>query len=185
MYPSHLHPRSHQLPRLPIGAPALIPPLDPPPFIPLPDAAQPRIDIELYTGDIPTIDGPVTLPGAAAGGVSDQLPTQHYEDTVYEIWSIDVRPAIENRAAIEASMQREYPQTFANAGIEGEVIAEFVVLPDGTIDPNTVRIVSASHERFEEATRKVLTRFRFTPGKVRGEPVRVLTSVPIRWTVGR
>lgn len=170
-------------PAPPVGAPALVPPIDPPPFIPPVDATQPRIDVSLYMGDIPTIDGLVTLPSEAAGAAAATAGEPH-ENYTYRVEALDSPPVVTNRDALGEIIQREFPRTLANAGINGEAIAEFVVLPDGTIDPGTVRIVSATNEGFAAPTLSILRRLRFKPGMLNGQPVRVLTRIPIVWRVG-
>lgn len=76
------------------------------------------------------------------------------------------------------------PRLLADSGVEGEVIAEFVVLEDGMVELSTLRIVSATHEDLESATRSLLARIRFEPGRLEGEPVPVLTRLPIKLRVG-
>jgi hypothetical protein len=45
----------------------------------------------------------------------------------------------------------------------------------------SIKIKQASNERFVDASRSVIERFRFTPGKYKGQPVRVLIAMPIAW----
>ena len=71
-----------------------------------------------------------------------------------------------------------YPDIARKAGVEGRVIVQFVVGPDGVIrDPVVIRGVGAGLD--EEAVRAVLAMPPWIPGKQRGEPVNVRFSMPI------
>lgn len=164
----------------PVGAPAFVPPLNPPTFIPVADPTQLRIDVTLYSGDIPTFAGPVTLPSNAPS-VPSAAPS---EGQTYQVDVLDSAPRLANESAIRSLMEREYPRVLADAGISGQVIAEFVVTPDGSVDMATVRIMDATHDRFVASSSSVIERFRFVPGRFKGEPVRVLIRIPITWRAG-
>lgn len=70
-----------------------------------------------------------------------------------------------------------YPEIARNAGIEGRVILQFIVEPDGSVsNPVVVRGIGGGCD--EEALR-VVSEAVFTPGRQRGEPVRVKMSLPI------
>jgi protein TonB len=99
----------------------------------------------------------------------------------YEVAVLDSPPALQNVAAVQAAMQREYPRILLDAGISGRIVAEFVVEADGSVDMGSLKVRESSNERFVEASRKVIERFRFTPGRYKGQPVRVLISMPIAW----
>ncbi len=75
-----------------------------------------------------------------------------------------------------------YPQAAAEKGIEGRVFVQFVVNEDGTVsDATVVRGVDPSLDR--EAIRVVMSSPRWTPGRQRGEPVRVAFTFPINFVL--
>jgi hypothetical protein len=41
--------------------------------------------------------------------------------------------------------------------------------------------VESSNERFNDPTTEVINRMRFSPGRYKGNPVRVLIQIPIGW----
>ncbi len=61
-----------------------------------------------------------------------------------------------------------YPAAAAQKGIEGYVLIEFDVTPEGTVI--NVRILESSHRVFESAAREAAKRFRFKPRVVDGIP---------------
>jgi protein TonB len=78
-------------------------------------------------------------------------------------------------AAIQQNI--DYPEMAKKAGVEGRVIVQFVVDEEGNVlDPQVVRGLGAGLD--EEALRAV-QEAKFTPGKQRGQPVRVRMSLPI------
>ncbi len=75
-----------------------------------------------------------------------------------------------------------YPQIAAENGIQGRVFVQFVVNEDGTVsDATVVRGVDPSLDR--EALRVVMSSPTWTPGRQRGEPVRVAFTFPINFVL--
>ena len=67
-------------------------------------------------------------------------------------------------------------------GIQGKVFVQFVVWKDGTI--KDVKVVKGVHKTLDsEATRVVKAMPKWTPGKQRGKPVRVMFTIPINFTL--
>lgn len=79
----------------------------------------------------------------------------------------------------------EYPSILREAGIEGQVVIQFVVERDGTVEQPTVQTLSSSHRGFEEPARAMIEGCRFRAGAVRGEPVRTLVQMPVIFTLQR
>ncbi|MEL7832569.1 energy transducer TonB [Fodinibius sp. Rm-B-1B1-1] len=77
----------------------------------------------------------------------------------------------------ELQQKINYPDMARKAGIEGRVIVQFIVNEDGQVeDPRVVRGIGGGCD--EEALR-VVKEAQFTPGRQRGNPVRVQYSLPI------
>jgi TonB family protein len=62
---------------------------------------------------------------------------------------------------------------------------QFVVTEDGRVDPNSIKVVSSTHEQFGTASAKVLERAKFNPAKVGNRNVRMLLQLPIGWKLSR
>ena len=65
----------------------------------------------------------------------------------------------------------EYPSALRSSGIEGRVVAEFVVTENGRADVNSLRIISSTNELFVESIRRALSRMRFRPAMIGGHSV--------------
>ena len=74
----------------------------------------------------------------------------------------------------------EYPEKARQAGIEGLVMVQFIINKHGEVEnPQVIRGIGGGCD--EEALRVVKEYAEFTPGKQRGEPVRVQYTLPIRF----
>ena len=83
-------------------------------------------------------------------------------------------------------MQKEiqYPQEALDKGIGGKVVVQFVVNKDGSItDANVVKSIDPTLDA--EALRVVNSMPNWTPGKQKGEPVRVRLTLPIAFGVSK
>ncbi len=94
---------------------------------------------------------------------------------------LDSPPVLINVNQVQSTLQRLYPRMLQDAGIEGTVVMQFVITETGEVDPTTVKVISATHDQFASASEKAVERFRFRPGKYKGESVRVLIQMPITW----
>lgn len=162
-----------------VGFQELVPPLDPPPIIPPVDMSAPAVSIQDFSGI--GVAGGIAPPEGYVPPPTPPDPGTAGSDFAYEVAVLDSPPSLQNVAAVQRAMQNAYPRILLDAGISGSVDVEFVVEADGTVDMGTVKIRSASNDRFVDASRTVIERFRYTPGKYKGQPVRVLVTMPIRW----
>ena len=82
-------------------------------------------------------------------------------------------------------LQKEikYPQEAIDKGIGGKVIVQFVVNTDGSICNDSV-VKSVDPILDAEAIRVVRSMPNWTPGKQRGEPVRVRFTMPVAFGMG-
>jgi TonB family protein len=60
----------------------------------------------------------------------------------------------------------DYPAPLRSAGIEGQVVVQFVVNEAGRVDRESVRIVSASNDLFAGSVAGALGWMRFTPARI-------------------
>lgn len=90
----------------------------------------------------------------------------------------EVRPEYRNRAEIRRALQREYPATLRDAGIDGRVVMYFLIDEEGMV--REFRIGESSEfEAFNDAALRAAGVYRFTPALNQGEPVAVWIQVPI------
>jgi TonB family C-terminal domain len=77
---------------------------------------------------------------------------------------------------VGAVPQPRFPDALRAQGVGGEVVVQFLVAADGSVDASTMKVVRSPHELFASAVRNVLPRFHFQParsaeGKARAETV--------------
>ncbi len=76
----------------------------------------------------------------------------------------------------------QYPPVARENGVEGMVVLQFVVEPDGSISNiKIVRDIGAGAG--QEAARVVSMMPKWNPGKQRGRPVRVMFTLPVRFVL--
>jgi TonB family protein len=78
-----------------------------------------------------------------------------------------------------------YPDVLRAAGVEGEVLAQFVLNPDGTPDMNTFKVLKSTHDLFTESVKASLPTMRFEPATVGGHAVRQLIQMPFQFSLSK
>lgn len=78
-----------------------------------------------------------------------------------------------------------YPETLRGAGVEGTVVAEFVVDTTGRVEAASVRFAERAHPLFEAAVRQALGGMRFRPAEAGGRTVRQLVRQPFVFALTR
>ena len=96
--------------------------------------------------------------------------------------SVEVKPTFNGGTANEVSNwvneNLKYPQAAKDAGIQGRVTLQFTVYPDGSVrDTKVLRGVNPDLDA--EALRVVSASPDWTPGYVKGEPVKVTYTFPV------
>ena len=86
---------------------------------------------------------------------------------------------------IPGSAAPRYPEVLRSSGVEGRVVAEFVVDELGRAEEGSVRFVRSDNQLFEDAVRVALRRMRFIPAEVGGVKVRQLVQMPFVFTLSR
>ncbi|HWP37526.1 MAG TPA: energy transducer TonB [Gemmatimonadales bacterium] len=77
----------------------------------------------------------------------------------------------------------EYPRILLEARVEGTVVLEAVIDTTGHAEPNSIKVVSSTNRAFEAPARDAMRRALFRPGRVRGQAVRVLVQMPLRFVI--
>ena len=80
-----------------------------------------------------------------------------------------------------ASVTPDYPEAARDRGIEGVVLLEVVIAKSGSVEPE-IRIIE-SIPILDQAAVTAVRRWRFSPGRDHGVPVRVLLQIPLRFTL--
>ena len=162
-----------------IGNPIVLVDLPPPtrekPIKPRTPAVPVLAKDDIVLEDMPAFDAALDLDTEQ---VIEEPPT--VEEKVHEeegaFVFVEEMPEIDG--GMSALMKEiKYPQMAKKAGIEGRVIIQFVVTPEGEVaDAVVVRSVGGGCD--EEALR-ALSEMKFSPGRQRGQPVAVRMTIPI------
>lgn len=75
----------------------------------------------------------------------------------------------------------EYPELARKAGIEGQVVVQFVIEVDGT--PSNLRVIKSANDILDAEALRAVSQLKFKPGRQRGKPVRVKYAMPVRFTL--
>lgn len=160
------------------------PPLQlPPPPEPIARPAAPVIGSIDITDDI-TI--PDTRPDA---WTTELLPpparAAEQDRAGFEMFTLSmVAPHLLNPQEVERELARTYPSVLRDAGIGGEVDVNLWLDETGSVVRAEIGR-SSGYALFDEAALKVVDAMRLAPARNRDTPVRVIVTVPVRFTVQR
>lgn len=76
-----------------------------------------------------------------------------------------------------------YPDILRQAGVEGNVLASFVVDEAGLADTGTFKALRSTHELFTMAVKQALPNMRFVPAEVGGKKVKQLVQQPFAFAI--
>jgi protein TonB len=153
---------------LPVIAPPVITPVGIPPIdLALPVTSANDIHIG-NRGDISR--SPIASPGTSLGGAG----------AIHDATLVDRAPGIIGRG-----LEPRYPAALRAAGVEGRVLAEFVVDTLGHAELTTLRFPELPDPRFSDAVREALVRYQFSPGEVAGRKVRTRVALPFEFKLVR
>ena len=128
-------------------------------------------------------DATSTTPPTEVKADVKAVPTEVKDETnaedVYDV--VEIMPEYPGGSSALMKYLAEnikYPKTTAEKGIQGRVVVQFVVGRDGSIsDTKIVRSIEESLDN--EALRVISAMPKWTPGKQKGETVRVKYTVPV------
>jgi protein TonB len=83
------------------------------------------------------------------------------------------------------STQPRYPDMLRQAGVEGEVLAQFVVDTTGRAEPNSLKILKSSHDLFIQSVKNALPQMKFIPAEVGGRKVKQLVQQPFSFSISK
>ncbi len=160
-------------------------PLTVPPMLPDPNLNARPLDPRAFDGPGPVGDVIGTpTPGDTRPLTGNPGPAGP-ADVVYDEGDVGEVPALTNADDLRRVFERFYPSMLRDSGVRGRAVLQFVVNADGRVDPSSVVVVSATRPEFATASTRAVERFRFRPATVYGQPVRVLITMPIDWTVAQ
>ncbi len=75
----------------------------------------------------------------------------------------------------------EYPGSLKDSGVEGQVLAQFVVNESGRYEGGSLKILSSSNPAFTAAVKDALPRMRFSAAQIGGKKVQQLVQMPFQF----
>jgi protein TonB len=79
----------------------------------------------------------------------------------------------------------EYPLSLRTSGVEGQVLAQFVVNESGRFEPGTLKILDSSNPAFTAAVKDALPRMRFSAAQIGGRKVQQLVQMPFQFHLAK
>jgi protein TonB len=115
-----------------------------------------------------------------AGGISKgaEKKEERKDDQPYFEFQVE-KPVV----PAPGSTQPRYPDILRQAGVEGEVLAQFVVDTSGKAEAGSFKVLKTSHELFAQAVRSALPGMRFIPAEVGGKKVKQLVQQPFTFAI--
>jgi protein TonB len=77
----------------------------------------------------------------------------------------------------------EYPSSLRDSGVEGQVLAQFVVNERGRYEPGTLKILNSSNPAFTAAVKDALPRMKFSAAQIGGKKVQQLVQMPFQFHI--
>lgn len=151
----------------------------------LPAPIQPAIPRMILSGvlsDITSVTdplGPPPLPGIGSAGGSGAVRGTGSNGVFQES---EVEKPV---ALVPGGATPRYPEVLRSSGVEGRVIALFVVDETGRAEADSVRFTRSDNRLFDDAVRGALRRMRFIPAEIGGRKVRQLVQMPFVFTLDR
>ncbi len=147
-------------------------PIDIPTSLPPIDLSVPPTNLDNFTG--------IGKPGGRADGVEGATGVAPTLNGVFLESEVE-KPVM----ALPGTAGPAYPESLRAAGIEGQVIAQFVVDSTGRVELATFQVLDRQHPLFVAAVRSALSRMRYLPAEARGARVAQLVQQSFHFTVRR
>jgi len=87
--------------------------------------------------------------------------------------------------AVPGNRGPRYPDELRKSGVEGEVLAQFIVDNDGHADMNSFKVLKSNHDLFTAAVMSVLPDMKFKAAQVGGRAVKQLVQMPFQFNLSK
>jgi protein TonB len=140
----------------------------------------PEIDLSKKVTDEADFSGKGVAGGIAKGVEGGKGPVIQNADQPYFDFQVE-KPVV----MAPGSQGPAYPDMLRTAGIEGTVLAQFVVDTTGRADMSTFKALKSDNDLFTNAVKNALQRMRFLPAEVGGRKVKQLVQQPFQFSLNR
>ena len=139
----------------------------------------PDIDLSKKVTDEADFSGKGVAGGVAKGVEGGKGPVPQGDQPYFD-FQVE-KPVV----AAPGSAGPAYPDMLRSAGIEGQVLAQFVVDTTGRADMSTFKALRSDNDLFTTAVKNALQRMRFLPAEVGGRKVKQLVQQPFQFSLNR
>ena len=130
----------------------------------------PEIDLSKKLTNEADFSGRGVAGGVASGVVGGSVVNQ---DQTFFDFQVEMPVA-----PIPGSGSPRYPEILLSAGVEGQVLGQFVVDTLGRVESGSFKVIRSDHDLFSAAVRSALPAMRFLPAEVGGRKVKQLVQQP-------
>jgi periplasmic protein TonB len=138
----------------------------------------PDIDLSKKVTDEADFSGKGVAGGVAKGVEGGKAVVQ--SDQPYFEFQVE-KPVV----PAPGSVSPRYPDMLRQAGVEGEVLAQFVVDTTGKAEPGSLKILKSSHDMFVQSVKNALPNMKFIPAEVGGRKVKQLVQQPFTFSISK
>ncbi len=139
----------------------------------------PDIDLSKKATDEADFSGKGVAGGTSKGVEGGKAPVPQGDQPYFD-FQVE-KPVV----AAPGSAGPAYPDMLRSAGIEGQVLAQFVVDTTGRADMGTFKALKSDNDLFTTAVKNALARMRFLPAEVGGRKVKQLVQQPFQFSLNR
>jgi len=139
----------------------------------------PDIDLNKKVIDESDFSGKGVAGGVAKGVEGGKAPIIQTDQPYFE-FQVE-KPVV----TAPGSTSPRYPDMLRQAGVEGEVLAQFVVDTTGKVENGSLKILKSSHDLFIQSVRNALPQMKFIPAEVGGRKVKQLVQQPFTFSIAR
>ena len=139
----------------------------------------PDIDLNKKVIDESDFSGKGVAGGMAKGVEGGKAPVVQSDQPYFE-FQVE-KPVV----PAPGSASPRYPDMLRQAGVEGEVLAQFVVDTTGRAEANSLKILKSSHDLFIQSVRNALPQMKFIPAEVGGRKVKQLVQQPFTFSISK
>lgn len=140
----------------------------------------PDIDLSKAVTNADDFSGKGVAGGKASGVGNGPAPVVTNTDQPY--FESQVEKPVQ---AAPGSPGPQFPEMLKSSGVEGTVLAMFVVDTTGRAEVGSLKILKADHQLFEMAVKNALPKMRFLPAEIGGRKVKQLVQQPFQFSLTR
>lgn len=115
-------------------------------------------------------------------GTHEQMP---YLSQCKDYENLDLRNKCSTQALLEYIYKNlKYPKNAKRFGLEGNTVTQFVIDKDGSV--KDIDVVIGICQEFKDLNMEIISKMpKWEPGIQRGEKVKVLFTIPIKYTLNK